>query len=667
MKKRLYLHLALHFIQKNYRLSVPFAGGGILMGAMVYSVLSMIENPMFSASPIYGISWYREMLLLELPLLIFFTLILFFYLNSAWISANQKQNGLMMVLGMEKRHLYRILFYQLGLFALVTVPASLLVGVSFDQILYLFICRMIEVLPLTSLHISPLGLLGLCCWTAFCYGALFLWSFLQLWSSDPLASMQASHVSQSGRRTHWIAALAGLACLGSGYLIALLTESPSAAVFLFFAAVFLVIIGTWLTFLYGAQAFLSLLQKWKRFYYTPDHFVSLSIQKFRLRKNAWALANIAILSTMLIVTMSSTLSLVTGMEMNVQAVMPAPVEVDIDLLSEEPLAFDSTQLEQDSKDILQDLSIDASSVHVLHTAWMLCADVSDQYVAILDLDDLNRMNGTHLSLKDGQLLALTETAVQPDPLKLYIPLSSAATEASGSDSMAATYEIVEDDSLIETLEGTIPAYLMSRYLYAGHIPETMYSQNQRWQVLIDFPGADDPVLQQHLEEEFAKRLDPAVYSDAFRVNCQFRTSYRSDVMELFNALFLLGIYMCAFFMLAVILIMYYKQLSEGSEDRRRFTILQNLGFERKELRRLITRQTRILFFLPLNVALIHTLFALPILRLILTGMTRIPDRLFYTISILCFTVFSLVYYLIYKLTARTYYKLTVQTSAQEPY
>lgn len=120
-------------------------------------------------------------------------------------------------------------------------------------------------------------------------------------------------------------------------------------------------------------------------------------------------------------------------------------------------------------------------------------------------------------------------------------------------------------------------------------------------------------------------------------------------------------------MLAVILIMYYKQLSEGSEDRRRFTILQNLGFERKELRRLITRQTRILFFLPLNVALIHTLFALPILRLILTGMTRIPDRLFYTISILCFAVFSLVYYLIYKLTARTYYKLTVQTSAQEPY
>ncbi len=649
MKTGLYAHLAFESLKKNYRLSIPFIGGGILMASMLYSILSMYSSPELSAS--FRGEDLIAFLQMGVPMLMLFTLIFFFYLNSVWLRSRSKENALFMVLGMEKRHLIHVQFDQLLICALATIPGGLLVGICMDKLLSLLLCRILEVPPLLGFSISWTAITGMSEWILFCFAALSAWSALQIMDSDPLKNLKGEPHVENKIRIHWFGAACGILLLADGYTLAVTIRNPIVAFALFFVAVLLVIAGTYLLFLFGAEALIALLQKDKRYYYSPRHFVSLSILKYRLRQNAAALANIAILSTMILVTLSTTVSLVVGVQKTVEQIYPTDAQFVLHsyVYNDFPA---STDIEKDSLDALEKMNIQPAENWTYGTTYAVYqAGYATESVVIIDINDYNRLNGKSISLEDDELLPIEANPNLNDRIVLL---------RNGREETYFMHQ-KENDPLAAPFgqETNINMPLV----FAGNLRA---GDPVSWNFYCNLGDQNTAETMNLILKEYPQNLDKTRYpDDEYSVNMHFQREVRSSLLEMYSSMLFLGIYLCALFILAVVLIMYYKQVSEGAEDRRRFAILQKVGLDREQLRRIIGTQSKLVFFLPLTTALLHILFAFPMIRLILEHLVLCDPQIFFWVMLTCFGIFALIYALIYRLTARTYYKITVQNASGE--
>ena len=633
MQHAIYLKLALQSLKKNYRISIPFIGGSIIMTAMLYAIVSLAYNPGLGQS--FGGGYVQMMMGFGYRIILLFVLIFMFYLNSVWIKNRTQENGLFAVLGLNKSHLIRIQFYQLTVIFLCSLILGIPLGICLDKLMYLLILRIVHLDPVFGFYFSWDGFWITTSWMGFCFVAIFLWSIYATIRTNPLEKLQQGKAGEQAIKNRWILALLGLVSLVIGYGMAVTITSPLEALLMFFVAVFFVVIGTYLLFMYGTTVLVTLLQKNRRFYYSPAHFISISTLKYRLKQNAAALANIAILSTMVLVTLSTTLSLVLTIDETNKQIYPRQYAMEAAIhTTPEDTSTKQTVIDEVQTAVNNSGTTMTNPLSYVLSTYSYQEGNSVRPLYVVDVESINGMAGTCLNPGPGQVIVIGK-ATEPQTLTL-------------SDN-TATIEIVDSlDTLPEKLT-FLQQYSGAGTFAVGHL-DTLPPVNQIVSLMFDTPDSVD-----HQETIHNSLMSNG--STTQILNFANTASLKQEVFAMYSGMLFIGVYLSALFILTVILILYYKQISEGIEDKERFTIMKKVGLDSGQIKKVINDQVLLMFFLPLGVAFVHILFAYPMLTRILRGLNMSNERLFLIVMLTCFVVFALIYLIIYKMTSRTYYKL----------
>lgn len=633
MQHAIYLKLALQSLKKNYRISIPFIGGSIIMTAMLYAIVSLAYNPGLGQS--FGGGYIQMMMGFGYRIILLFVLIFMFYLNSVWIKNRTQENGLFAVLGLNKSHLIRIQFYQLVVIFFCSLVAGIPLGICLDKLIYLLVLKIAHLDPVFGFYFSWDGFRITTLWMGLCFAALFFWSIYATIRTNPLEKLQQGKSGERAIKNRWILALLGLVSLVIGYGMAITITNPMEALLLFFVAVFFVVVGTYLLFMYGTTVLVSLLQKNRRLYYSPAHFISISTLKYRLKQNAAALANIAILSTMVLVSLSTTLALVLTLDETNNQIYPRQYAMEAVI----GLTPEDTSSKQSVINEVQAAVNNAGTTMTNPLSYLLSTysyqyGNSDRPLYVVDVESINEIAGTSLNPGPGQVIVIGK-ATEPETLTL--------TDNTG------TIEIVDSiDKLPEELR-FLQQYPAAGTLAAGHL-DTLPPMAQNVHLMFDTPDSVD-----HQEVIHNDLMNNG--SNTSILTFGNTESLKQDVFGMYSGMLFIGVYLSALFILTVILILYYKQISEGIEDKGRFAIMKKIGLDSGQIKKVINDQVMLIFFLPLGVSLLHILFAFPMLTRILSGMNMANQNLFLIVMLACFVIFALIYLIIYKMTSRTYYKL----------
>lgn len=682
MSKPIYLKLAWETLKKNYRISVPFVLGGSLMEAMVYSITSMVNNP--GLADIKGFNTVSSLLSVGDGILIVFSFLFYLYLNSV-LSKNRKQEqGLYTVLGMGKPHLMRILFYQYLILMLAIMVCGLAGGILFDKAMFLLYSALMNMAPPLGFQLSLPGTLISLAMTLAIMILLLIFSSVNMLRTNPLDLLKGEKVGEKQIKNRWILAVLGVICLGIGYWLALTVTNPVEAVVYFFIAVLFVVAGTYLVFLFGFTCLIRLMEKNKRFYYKPKHFISVSTMKYRIKASAASLASITVLSTAVLVAVSASASLISGSSALVGSLYPREALLDF---------YDcelsgSLLLEDAVKKAVVDSGMAAAAPEVYRFSNLLVYETADSYIAadqpngngevpvimvVIPEKDFVAVTGQQVQLEDGEIYAWMPQAdsdgiVINHRLWKVRQMKEELTSFGGMDSKnnAMAYKYVFVVMNEQSFEKYTPgACEMHAYFDL--------SQNARDLLEEDSSSSDSVVSEATTGYD---RVAAGVYDQLSNVleekdgisevqreelygycSVQFRDDYAAELNALYSGVLFIGIYVSIMFVIAVILIMYYKQISEGTDDRKRFAILQNVGLEQKQIRQIINDQVLLIFFAPLGMAALHLCFAFPMLQRILRAMGQVDTRLFVLVTLITFAVFALLYIIAYRLTARTYYRM----------
>ena len=674
MKKGFYLRLALEGMRKNRRLYLPYLMTCAGMVMMFYILYSLAYSP--AVMGMRGGSTMVMVLLLGTIVIAVFSLLFLLYTNSFLARRRNREFGLYNVLGMNKRNLSRILLWETLLSGLVSILAGLAGGLLFGKLAELFLARMAGEKTGYAFSVVPRGIALAFLFYGMIFAVLLLVSLARVGVSKPLDLLKSEAAGEKPPKANWVFALAGLLILAAAYWMAVSIESPLTALSVFFAAVLMVILATYLLFIAGSVALCKLLQKNRKYYYKAAHFVSVSSMAFRMKRNGAGLASICILATMVLVMLSSTSCLWFGGEDAIRGQYPydlrfglvyaSPAEVQPEALAalcedvrraaggrERDLAaytvmeasgyFEKGVLDMDGYSRFVDLtSASAELEHVLG-------------VYLLSLEDYNRLAGTDLTLAPGEALIWTDRGAYE--------FDTFAVKGCSTLRVAGTVEKAPFRlSTAETLVKNCCVILPDWSAYAAELQDSvnalgneMISADTVQICSFDLPGMSDEE-QQHLAEE----LEAAAADRSGRWisrDCSVRAANRSDFFSMYGSLFFLGIILSIVFIAAAALIIYYKQLSEGYEDQRRFGIMQKVGMTKEEIRSAVNSQVLTVFFAPLLLAGLHLAFAFPFVRKIIRifGVTNVP--LLVLTSVICFLLFGLFYVFVYRRTAGAYYSI----------
>lgn len=648
MNHFVYLKLAIQSIKKSYRISVPFLGGSILMCTILYSITSLSQNPALLDGDFFGGNIMATYLMLGSWIFMLFVLIFLFYLNSVWAKSRRQENGLLSILGMEKKHLLRIQFYQLLIFYLLTIGLGILLGIGLEKLVLLLVIRIFNMPSVLGFHLSMNAVATVAGWIGLCYIALLGYSWMNTLTVRPLENVHQKSAGEQKIKNRWVLALLGIVSLGTGYYLAITTKNPVQASMLFFVAVILVIIGTYLLFAFGSSVIIQALQKNKAFYYKPNHFITVSTLKYRLKQNSAALANIAILSTMVLVTLSTTVSLVAGVDNTSRLIYPKDALITVMMNDENPIP-DAQAVYDDVLQTADQTGYAPSSPFYYKMGYKNFSTPSQTQpleTTVLDVEDWNRISGQSVNLNPGQAAVLNKEDLVGEVLN------------DSENPQAAPLEITQNITNIpdELRQPDMNPVLLIRF---SDLPSTV--PGLRYVIGFDSEKAariteDEQLLK--MADEFNANLREGQLKENGSIQYDARNYEKTLMFTMYAGLLIIGIYLSILFVIAVVLIMYYKQLSEGIEDQGRFRILKNVGLEEKQVRKVINDQVLIMFFLPLAVAFIHILFAFPMISRMLIIMTPGSQNVFLIVMIATFVIFALIYLVIYKLTARTYYRLT---------
>lgn len=660
MRKGFYLRLAAQNLRKNARIYVPFLITGILTVTMFYIICSLSGNQ--GLRQLRGSAAIQEVLKMGYRITSIFSCIFLFYTNSFLLKRRKKEFGLFNILGMEKRHIAKVLFWETCYSALITMGLGLLFGILLDKLMFLLVTRIISetVVPM-GFYISFAGLLKALALFTGIYLVIFLNSLRQITLSNPIALLHGGATGEKEPKAKWFLALLGLGALGTGYGIAVTIQNPIAALSLFFLAAILVILGTYFLFTAGSIALLKLLRKNKRYYYRTKHFISVSGMIYRMKQNAVGLANICILSTMVLLMLSSTVCMMLGIEDNLHSRYP----FDFMLYSQ------SEQLTEDTREVteahhlkmeeVQDYRYLSTSAFALPEGNAFEFQSVDQrnLDAVLDVDSI--VTFTFLSLEDycrqtGNKVTLGENEVLLSYIKGKFDYDSIRIQDK-------TYQIQGQVKDLKPLGLLNVSIFHSIYVVLPTEADLEHVYQLQQECYQDSASAITNYLAFQVDAEESKKW--ALYDDLVSLVHDSRNSYtietqlgqREDYLNIFGGLFFIGIFLGILFTMAAILIIYYKQISEGYDDKERFHMMQKVGLSQTEVRQTIRTQILTVFFLPLIVAGLHIAFAFPIMQKILTLMNMYNTTLYILCTIGSFLVYALLYGIVYSLTAKTYYRI----------
>ena len=658
MKMSFYPKLAAGNMKKNARTYVPYMLTCIITVAMYYIVKSLSQNP--GVKEMIGGGYLSELMFIGSHVVALFAVIFLFYTNSFLVKRRKKEFGVFNILGMEKRHLAWVLGWETAYLALGSLVLGLLLGIIMDKAMYLLVGKIIGGGVPLGFFVSA-RVIGQ---TVQIFAVIFLLicinAIRQVHVADPIALLQAGNAGEKEPSTRWLLALAGLVSVGGGYYIAVTVSDPLASLLLFFVAVVLVIIGTYLLFTAGSIALLKILRKNRKYYYRTRHFVSVSGMIYRMKQNAVGLANICVLSTMVLVMVSTTTSLMIGMEDVVRERYPADIMVyfkeDAPQGNQAYIeAIRALQRERGLavKNEMAYLYLGLSASHEYkyeesHEIGVTSAlDYMDE-LFLITLDDYNAVMKERKTLEEGEVMVYSNRTSYDLPVfkllgreyRVAEKLDSFVGNGQYSANMSNTIYIVVPDR-----EALLEIYDAQREL----LGENARSIRQVYGFDMDADEEEQNAFYNDLLDCMAQNGISAV--------TEARAEAKSSFISLYGGLFFIGVFLGVLFVMATVLIIYYKQISEGYDDRERFSIMQKVGMSRDEVKSAIHSQVVTVFFLPLIVAGIHVTAAFPLISKLLVLMQLTNTKLFIACTGACFLVFAVMYVFVYNLTARTYYRI----------
>ena len=657
MRRWFYARLALSNIRKNAETYFPYVLASSATVMMFYDMLFLL----FSRE-VRGMSdsdVLRTVLSLGSVVTGFFAFILLIYINSFVIKRRKKEFGLFNILGMEKKHISRIMLLETVFVGLACILIGLAAGVLFSKAALLLFMNILRAEPSFGFEV-PAEAAAI---TVLFFGAVFLLNLLyntiQVYRAKPVELLKGSSVGEKEPRTNWLIALVGAAALAAGYWIAITTESPLAVVGLFFVAVLLVIIGTYGLFTAGSIAILKMLRKNKKFYYRTNPFIAVSGMIHRMKQNAAGLASICILSTAVILMLSSTVSLYVGLEDVLRTQYIREISVSAYEVGDEQIreleAVVAETVEEEGLEVRNPFIMRYVSQMALQDGntftGMRTAGYTFRNAALLMLmtaDEYNRLEGGNVQLSEGEALVYVIKGNIPGdtmelnghPLRIRGYLDSFKTVEQflvGVNRMLARNYVV----ITANEQDLFRAYGSSNGEKEGYTYNYLFDTGAGREAQLDLVSALK-----------SKIRDLSV--DGYAAG---REESRQAFLSVYGVLFFLGLFLGALFILGTVLIIYYKQISEGYDDKKRFAIMLKVGLSHDEVKKAIRFQVLSVFFLPLVMAVIHIAAAFPAVNRLLAILNLTNMPLYALCTALTILVFAVCYALIYMLTARTYYRI----------
>ena len=667
----LYRRLAWSGIAKNRKFYLPYLLTCIGMTTMYYIIAFLTDNEILLS--FRGGEIMQTILMLGTFVIAVFALIFLFYTNSFLIRRRKREFGLYNILGMGKRHLACVVIWEAVFLAGISLAAGLLLGILLSKTAELGMVRLVAAQTDYRLRIEVPAIRETLAVFGVIHLLILLNSLRQIHLTNPLELLRSESAGEKPPKANWFLALLGAVLLGGAYALAVSIEEPVSALLWFFVAVIMVILGTYLLFIAGSVALCRLLQKNKRYYYKTNHFVSVSSMLYRMKRNGAGLASICILCTMVLVMVSSTVCLYIGAEDSLVARYPRSLVFRArmgGLGAQEAEAaqtvrdFALAQTEQSGQTAsnLLDYRLAEGSVYFRGSEADLAGTVPYDSAStlwelrIVPLEDYNRVMGQNVALAPNQALLYTTQVADYDQDVVALQSGVTLTIADRVDSFLPTGDDVANVSPVMYL--FVPNFeeVVSPLLPLTN-REGSFLMDMNWYFGFDLDGSDQAQIA--LFSDIAaglESLDLSVGGDSyFTVRCECRADQREGFFSLYGGLFFLGILLGIVFLFAAVLMIYYKQISEGYEDQARFDIMQRVGMTRREIRKSINSQILTVFFLPLLTAGVHLAFAFPLIykMLILFGVMDLHLLILTTAS--CYLVFAVLYTAVYRITSGAYY------------
>lgn len=646
---------------------IPYILAGVMTVALFYLMVFLNNNP--GLDQMRGGYYIKTIMGMGVYIIAFFSLIFLFYTNSFIIKRRKREIGVYNILGMEKRHIARVLFIETVYVAVLAIAGGLLVGIGSSKLILMMLYRLLDVEENVIFVVTKAGITYAIPYFCILYLLIFGYNLLQIRLSNPVALLHGSNVGEKEPKTKIVMTVLGLVCIGIAYYISFTTENPLKVLTLFFVAVILVIVGTYFLFTAGSIALLKLLRKDKLFYYNKKHFSAVSGLLYRMKQNAAGLASICVLATMVLVMVSITVSLYAGVDDELYTRYPQELCVYLNYgtpgMSKGGIAQEIRQeVEKQGRTITKSCVYEKIPAFTTNDGTEFSAVTQKEYngnqtvLYLVTREDLLQM--------DNSLQAEAVQPVKSGSVRIYGgPTAYTADTVSlwGNAFSVESSELYQNDDdrhKISMLKGCY--YVMfdseetikSVYSTYGDGPIDVNGV-----IGFDYDGSKGEKIAcyQTVDSQLERIKASAGEENRIDLYVESRAWNETEVYALYGGLFFLGAFLGIMFLIVTVMLIFYKQISEGYEDKERYVIMEKVGMSSEEVKESITSQIRIVFFLPLVVAAIHELAAFPIVRRLLALLNLTNVRLYVICMGITFLLFSAIYYIVFRVTSQAYYRI----------
>lgn len=672
---KIYSRLAFTNIKNNKTLYMPYIISGMVMIAMFYVMMFLNNSKGLGKVP--GAEPLGVIMGLGCGIIAVFSYIFLFYTNSFIIKRRKKEVGIYNILGMEKRHIARVLSIETLTVALAAIALGIVAGILFSKLMIMFLYRIINIKAQINFTVSTSAVVN----TILIFGVLYfltlVYNLMQVKLANPIELLRGGNVGEKEPKSKWFIAIIGLLCLAGGYYIAITTKNPLQVLSLFFVAVLLVIIGTYFLFISGSIVILKALRKNKGFYYNKKHFAAVSGMIYRMKQNAGGLASICVLSTMVLVVVSITVSMYAGTEGELKQRYPADISVYSwykEIPAELNLDDALKEAEAESDNIIDGSGCDVKeSKGYTYFSWTVYRDGAEfkpvlnynndfsmlHFVTIDEIEKLepglqDRLKNKIPKLDAGSVAVYGTEKFNDDIINLLgreFKVAAAEKTAVNKDSYMSSmfsgvyYVVVDSKSTLTEI------FNLNNSLGEDSVPTML---NNQIDYTLDGSREEKIAASQALDSYFKENP-----SDSDNYGCyeQSRDANREQIYVLYGGLFFIGIFLGTMFLTVTVMIIFYKQISEGYDDKARYEIMEKVGMSNDEVKKSITSQVRMVFFLPIMLAACHLAAAFPLLRRLLAMFNLTDVKLIVICMIATLLVFMVIYYIVFKITSRAYYRI----------
>ena len=669
MHKGIFSRLAKQNIRNNKSTYIPYIITCIFCIAMIYMMEFLRDCPTLDQA-VRQADEVRMIVFTGEIVVEIFCIIFLIYSNSFLMKRRQKEIGLYNILGLERNHIGIVMFLETIITSIGSLAGGIAVGIIGSKLALLLLLKLLHIPSVLGFYISVKGIFT----CLFMFGIIFLMilflNLAKIHLSRPVELLRGNNTGEKEPVAKWLMALIGFICLGAGYYLAVTTESPIKAITIFLLAVILVMAGTYLLFTAGSIVILKFLRCRKSFYYRTGNFISISGMLYRMKQNAIGLASICILSTGVLLMISMTVSIYFGMNDIMLNRYPYDVDMSVTSISEDEcqtaieafekaIADNKVPVEKSVEEIYLDIVCSKNGDQILiKPANTIRNSDSVLVLSLLDQAEYERLTGISANLNDGEIFPWYPSAVQKDSVTVD-ETEFTVKKWLDKNPLTCGEDAVSDNAVLVVTDEDFKKFdEMRTEMYKG-VSSAPAGEDLTLHLGLDITGSETdkidfgtPVM------EVVKDLKK---NGGLSENSWITSGIRQQEYESYYAdngsLLFIGIFLGSLFLMGTAMIIYYKQISEGYEDQKRFEIMQKVGLSRREVRSSVRRQILMVFFLPLLMAMLHITMAFPMIRrmLLLFGMTN--TKLFIGCTAGTVLIFAVVYGLIYLMTARSYYHI----------